>query len=470
MSKKAKADIERMPPQDIEAEMAVLGAMLTSGKAIVTARAMLTAGDFYHLQHGIIFDAILDCYRAEGEADQIIVAAFLKSTDSLDMVGGVVCLAKLTAEVATAANIRYHARIVGEMSRLRWLIVRAGEITNQAYERQGSHDLSEALVRDLLTRDIDSKDSHSQHLAEISPQVDAVLDLARKQRRRWAGMDCGFYDINDATNGLCLHEFTIWGARPGVGKTKLMLQMVMSAVREDPSSWVLIFSLEMTAIQLYQYWACQIAGIDLQRFRRGKITDEEYLSYTKAREELNGWPVIIDDNGSTTVEKMFASTERHMATNKIRLVFVDYLQLMDGSGDDGNAKFDRISKGLKEYKKRYPVHLSVLSQLSRAVEARHDRRPYLADLRDSGAIEQNCDNAWLLYRPGAYEHLRIEAQNAGQGKLQEFLHHVEVIGAKIRFGPQVTVHLTWLPDRAMFANLAPDAPPEIGGYEQVRLC
>jgi len=260
-------------------------------------------------------------------------------------------------------------------------------------------------------------------------------------------------------NGLCPEEFTVIGARPSVGKTRLALQMIQHIVLHEPDTWVLIFSIEMSRVQLYEYWACVLADLSLTRFRRGRLSVKEHQRFREARALIDSWPIIIDDASPLTLEQMYAATERHRAARPIKLVMIDYLQLMKGPGDSRNDVFDTISQGIKDYKKRFHLHVLVLSQLSRAVEARPDRRPNIGDLRDSGAIEQNADNVGLIYRPGAYEVLREKARK--KGELDLLLSAAELQLEKVRFGAPCSVGMIWSTERAVFL------PPYVPSQEEM---
>ena len=378
-------------------------------------------------------EAILDLHRYEGQVDQLLLYEVLKAQGKADETGGVCYLAELASEVATGSNVRYHGRILKQYALSRSLLSLTQEVQEKLYQQSPAIEVSQwALTRLLeLTRAHEQRRGHT--LREIMAEVDIKFAEACRIQRRWAGLDCGFPEINDLLNGLCPLEMTILGARPKVGKTRLALQMARCIAASGQGA-VLIYSLEMGRVQLGEFWGCMLADLDLTRFRRGWVTEEGKERYRTARAALDNWPVIVDDISPLSIPELYATTERHLAVHPdIRLVVIDFLQKMVGPDRNGEtAKIDAICQGLADYKKRYPVHLLVISQLSRSVEERADRRPQIDDLRGSGMIEALLDNSLLLYRPGAYDHLR-----AREGD------RVEIIAPLLRNAAPGVAHLQW---------------------------
>ena len=432
--------LARMPPQDVDVEQAALGAMMINNRAISEVMDWLKPTDFYCAPHGQIFTAICELFRYEGAVDLLLMADYLKGVNQLDEVGGVVYLAQVSSSVATAANIKHHARIIKKHALARSLLVFASKLTEKAYQDEPLDTSAWALGQCLdLTQEHEARRAYG--MPEIMSEVDAKLKEAMRTRRRWAGLDTGFGPLNDLLNGLCVHEMTICGASPKVGKTRLAMQ-IARCIAVSGQGKVLIYSLEMNRVQLGEYWGCVVAGLDLTRFRRGWLDDSEYRRYQEARAEIDQWPIIVDDQAGLTIPELYASSERHFARHSdIKLVIIDYLQLMTGPERDETPKFDNICRGLKDYKKRYPVHLWTLSQLSREVSTRVDRRPQTSDLRNTGMIEANADNIVLIYRPGLYDHLVKKEGN-----------RVELMCPILRNNAPGTAHLEWNPTTAQFVN------------------
>jgi len=284
---------------------------------------------------------------------------------------------------------------------------------------------------------------------EIVPDVRRAFEAAKESDREWAGLDCGFKKINDKLNGLCQAELTILAARPSIGKTRLAMQMAKNVAINEGEA-VGIFSLEMSKRQLGQYMVCAEAGVDLNRFRAGKVDMVEQQKLVEAEAKVSRLPIHIDDTTALTIPKLIAGTERLMDKANVKLIVIDYLQLMAGPGDGGNEKFDLISQGLKNFSKEFNIPVLCLSQLNRAVEARPDKRPHIGDLRDSGAIEQNAVNVLLIYRPGHYEELMEKCKNDHDAAALE--RQADILAEKTRFGPTGTIRLAWNSANASFEN------------------
>jgi len=447
--------LERMPPQSVETEMAVLGAMLMSRSATAAARQRLTSADFYHVPHGTIFTALCDLWDHQAEVDMLVLQAYLQDRGAMDMVGGIIYLSKISSVVATSANLRVHASRVAELASRRRAIEQCQRLTSAAYDGSvSSHDLGLAFLELAMSLGRDPDGERSWPLAEIAPIVETQYGKAAAAKRRWGGLDCGFVDINDLLNGLCANEFTILGADTRIGKTRLVLQMAGRIARRGAAG-VLVFSLELTREQVYRLLACLEADLSMTRYLRGALTVDEEERLKQQRREMDNLPIYVDGRGRLTIEAMAAETERALALDPdIRLIVVDYMQLIDAPGNSGYERMTYVARALKEFKKRYPVHLLVLSQLSLKVQERPDRRPHLGDLREAGSIGENADNALLLWRPGAYDDLRQRAERAerrdaanGQpwdpGRREHELGKVELIGAKVRFNGPGIVHLLW---------------------------
>ena len=434
-------DMERMPPQDLEAEQAVLSAMLISPRALAEVSDWLQPEDFYHAAHGILFSAICELSRFDGQVDQVTLADYLKGAGKLDEIGGVVYIGRIATEMATGANIRMHAPIIKKHALSRSLLSLSSTLAEKAYEQQGAQEVAQWALQALLTLTQDQEQRRGYSMREVMGEVQVQLEKSMAQKKKWAGLDTGFPGLNDRLNGLVEHEMTVCGASPKIGKTRLALQ-IARCVAASGQGRALIYSVEMKRIQLGQYWGCAVAGLDLARFRRGLVNEQEYDAYRSARAEIDQWPILVDDEAPLTIPQLYASAERQFAKHPdIRLVIIDYLQLMEGPEREETVKYDRILRQLKDFKKRYPVHLWVLSQLSREVGTRKDRRPLVGDLRGTGMIEANADNIVLIYRPGMYDHLYPT-----EG------HRVELICPYLRFSAPGSVPLQWNSGEARFDN------------------
>lgn len=441
----ALQNLERMPPQDLDVEKAVLSAMLLSPRFLSDVSDWLQPGDFYYTQHGILFTSICELHRFDGRLDSWTLADYLKGTGRLEQVGGLDYITRLASFSTTGANIKLHAQIVKKHALSRSLLALSSTLATTIYEQnKEAPEVAQWALQELLTLTQGQEQRKGYTMREVMDEVQAQLEKSMAQKKKWAGLDTGFPGLNNFLNGLVEHEMTICGASPKIGKTRLALQ-IARCVSVSGQGRVLIYSVEMKRIQLGQYWGCAVAELDLARFRRGLLNEQEYKAYQQARAEIDQWPIIIDDEAPLTIPQLYASAERQFAKHAdIKLVIVDYLQLMEGPEREDTPKYDKILRQLKDFKKRYPVHLWVLSQLSREVNTRKDRRPQVSDLRGTGMIEANADNIALIYRPGMYEHL-----------LPTEGHRVELICPYLRFSPPGSVPLQWNPDKARFDN--PDA-------------
>lgn len=443
---------ERLPPQAVEVEQAVLGAMLIDGRAVGRALEILGPDGtcFYHDPHGRIYQAMVGLYERSEAVDQLTVSEELKRRQQLDAVGGVVYLATLSAEVATSANIDYHARIVLDRALSRRLIDAAGQISAQAYEGRSEVqqliDWAEQQIFSLserrLSQGFESLDSVLQGTFE-------QIEQAHRQISSVTGVDTGYTDLNEKTAGFQKGELIILAARPSVGKTALALSIARNAAMEAGVG-VAIFSLEMSKIQLAQRLLCIETRLNLHNLRTGRLRDDDWLNLTRNIGKLSQAPIYIDDSAGITVLEARAKARRLKREKGVGLVIIDYLQLMSTHEQSSSREqeISRISRGLKALAKELDVPVLALSQLSRAVESRSDRRPQLSDLRESGSIEQDADMVMFIYRPDLYG-----LKSPDGGSLEGM---AEVIIGKQRNGPTGSVQLMWNPECASYENLAPE--------------
>lgn len=434
---------QRIPPQNVEAEQAVLGAMLLSHDAVVVAMEKLQSQDFYRDVHRIIFEAMEHLHRENKEIDVITLPDELKRMKKLDDVGGLEYVLNLPNLVGSAANIEYYANIVAEKALARNLISTCTELTTEAYDGQKE---TEALLDDAERRILQLSDTKNRgDFASVGAVVEVTLDKITKLYENKAGLTglpTGFRDLDRMTSGLQPSDLILVAARPSMGKTAFTLNIAQNVgVRQHKT--VAFFSLEMSQEQLVQRLLCQIAHIDSQKLRTGQLnSDEEWTRLTDACDKLYESPIYIDDTPGISVAEMRSKARRLKSEHGLDLIIVDYLQLMQGrNAESRQQEISEISRSLKALARELKVPLIALSQLSRSVESRQDKRPMLSDLRESGALEQDADIVSFLYREDYYD------------KETENQHITEVILAKHRNGPVGSVKLYFKNEFTLFLNL-----------------
>ena len=431
---------ERVPPQNIEAEQAVLGAMLIDKEAIAKASEILTSSDFYREAHRVIFNAMLELYNKNEAVDMVTVTEILKRDNKLEDIGGLAYITSLANVVLTAANVKYHADIVAEKSVLRQLVRVSTEIAAMGYEANEDVgtllDTAESRILEISNR---------KKKADFTPINDVLMvsvhniEKLINNKGGLTGLPSGFADLDKLTSGLHPSDFIILAARPSMGKTALALNIVQNValrahkkIGGEPRS-VAFFSLEMSKEQLVNRMLCAEAGIDSQRLRVGEMGDKDWDALWGACDLMSKAKIYIDDTAGITVMDMRSRARRLKAEHGLDLIVVDYLQLMQGSGKRNNSgdrqqEVSEISRSLKALARELDVPVLALSQLSRSVEARQIKRPMLSDLRESGSLEQDADIVAFLYREDYYN---PETENK----------HTELIIAKHRNGPVDTVNL-----------------------------
>lgn len=434
---------QRIPPQNVEAEQAVLGAMLLSHDAVIVAMEKLQSQDFYRDVHRIIFEAMEHLHRENKEIDVITLPDELKRMKKLDDVGGLEYVLNLPNLVGSAANIEYYANIVAEKALARNLISTCTELTTEAYDGQKE---TEALLDDAERRILQLSDTKNRgDFASVGAVVEVTLDKITKLYENKAGLTglpTGFRDLDRMTSGLQPSDLILVAARPSMGKTAFTLNIAQNVgVRQHKT--VAFFSLEMSQEQLVQRLLCQIAHIDSQKLRTGQLnSDEEWTRLTDACDKLYESPIYIDDTPGISVAEMRSKARHLKSEHGLDLIIVDYLQLMQGrNAESRQQEISEISRSLKALARELKVPLIALSQLSRSVESRQDKRPMLSDLRESGALEQDADIVSFLYREDYYD------------KETENQHITEVILAKHRNGPVGSVKLYFKNEFTLFLNL-----------------
>ncbi len=442
-------DLGRMPPQAVEVEQAVLGAMMLEQRAIVRAIEILDESCFYHAPHSRIFAAMSTLFEQGTAVDQLTLTEELKRRGQLDDVGGVVYLAKLGSEVATTANIDFHARIVLEKALSRKLIETSSEIIERAYAAdEDVQTLIDNAEQKLFTLSENQIGEGFEPLEKVMGETFEHLEHVHAGAGTVLGVDTGFADLNDQMSGFQKGDLIILAARPSVGKTAFALTMARNAAVEAGVGMA-IFSLEMSKMQLAQRLLSVETKVDLHKLRTGRLSDEDWMNLTHNIDRLARAPIYIDDTPGISVLEARAKARRLQREHGVGMVIIDYLQLMSGHmrTQSREQEISHISRGLKAMAKELDVPVLALSQLSRAVESRTDRRPQLSDLRESGSLEQDADVVMFIYRPEMYD------LKSPDGESLEGL--AQIIIGKQRNGPVGSVDLMWNKESATYEKMAP---------------
>ena len=443
-------DLGRMPPQAVEVEQAVIGAMMLEQRAIVRAVEILDESCFYHAPHSRIFAAMTELFERGIAVDQLTLTEELKRRGQLDDVGGVVYLAKLGSEVATTANIDFHAQIVLEKALGRKLIETSSEVIERAYAAdEDVQTLIDSAEQKLFSLSENQIGEGFERLKEVMGETVDHLDRIHAGAGTVLGVDTGFPELNDQMSGFQKGDLVILAARPSVGKTALALTLARNAA-VNVEAGVAVFSLEMSKIQLVQRLLSIETKVDLHKLRTGRLSDEDWMHLTHNINRLAEAPIYIDDTPGISVLEARAKARRLMREYGIGMVIIDYLQLMSGHirTQSREQEISQISRGLKAMAKELDVPVLALSQLSRAVESRTDRRPQLSDLRESGSLEQDADVVMFIFRPEMYE------LKSPDGESLEGI--AEIIIGKQRNGPVGSVNLAWNKESATFEAMAPE--------------
>lgn len=438
----------KVPPQNIEAEQSVVGAILIENSALYKAIELISTNDFYKEAHRRIFLAMLELCEKNEAIDLVTLTEYLRKKNELESVGGVTYLSLLSNTVPTAANIRYHSKIVREKALLRNLISTATEIVTRGYE--DSQDIEELLdYAENAIFSISEKKIRPSFIAirDIITDSFETIERLSEKKELVTGISTGFDKLDTLTSGFQPADLIIVAGRPSMGKTAFCLCIAQYAgiKKRQP---VAIFSLEMAKEQLVMRMLCAEARVDSHKLRSGFLSKSDWPKLTTAAERLSEAPIFIDDTPGTSVLEMKAKARRLKAEHDLGLIIVDYLQLMSGrvdrrrgGADTREQEISEISRSLKALAKELSVPVIALSQLNRAVESRHDKRPMLADLRESGAIEQDADVILFIFREEVY---KTTEENKGIA---------EIIIGKQRNGPVGTVELAFIDKYTRFENL-----------------
>jgi len=440
----------RLPPQNLEAEKAVLGAILLDNQALYKALEFISPDEFYLPKHCRIFEAMIALAEHNQVIDLVTLSDHLQHAGALEVIGGNAYLTDLAQAVATAASVTYHAKLIHETGINRILINVATEIVTRGYE--GTKRVDELL--DYAEKNIFGI-AERRLKRSFSPMNDVVnstvehINKLYEQKEKITGIPTGFADLDDMTAGLQPSDLIIVAGRPSTGKTSLALGMALHAALHPRQYKVAIFSLEMSKEQLCMRLLSAAGALDMHRIRTGQLSKEDWAHLVRAASALTESKIYIDDTSGLTALDLRAKVRRQKAETGIDLVMVDYLQLMSGREDLDNRQqeISDISKSLKSLAKELNIPVVALSQLSRAVESRESKRPVLADLRESGAIEQDADLVMMIYREDMYS---TEPKDPDKGYV------TDISIAKHRNGPTGPVKLTFLPRCAKFANYIPE--------------
>jgi replicative DNA helicase len=436
-------ELGRNPPQNISAEQAALGSMLLQEDAILHGVDILRPEDFYKKSHQIIFKCILELFEKSRGVDLVTLTEELNRVNLLEEIGGVTYLTNLINSVPTAANIEYYIKIIEEKSILRNLINSATKIISMGYEEKEDAkvllDKAEHLVFEISQRNIRQSFVPIKEL--ITDSYEKIEDLYHREEFI-TGVSSGFDEFDEITTGFQPSEFIVIAGRPAMGKTAFCMSIAQYA-SISKNTPVAIFSLEMSKSQLVQRMLCSEARIDAHNLRKGRLAEKDWAPLSNAAGRLASAPIFIDDTAGITCLEIKAKARRLKAQHNLGLVIIDYLQLISSSGriENRQQEISEISRSLKGLARELNVPVIAVSQLSRAVEQRIERRPRLSDLRESGAIEQDADLVVFIYRE---EYYKPKTEKKGIA---------EVIISKQRNGPTGKVELTFVKEYAKFENL-----------------
>ena len=437
--------VSKVPPNDVEAEQAVLGSMLTDKDAVSAAIEVLKKDDFYREDNKAIYEAMINLYNKPEPIDIITVKDELESMGKFELVGGLEYLADLPEKVPTTANVEKYIKIVEEKSMLRGLIKTSNDLINLGYDEtqdvNSVMDQAERKVFDLMQN---RNQTGYSAIKDVLVDSFAQLELLYNQKEGITGVPSGFAELDLRTAGFHNSELIILAARPAMGKTAFALNIATNVATRSNIP-VLLFSLEMSKEQLVNRILCSEAMVDSNKLKTGKIEENDWVKIVEALGPLSESEMYIDDTAGISITEIRAKARKLKLEKNIGLIVIDYLQLIQGSGNRRNGsreqEISEISRSLKILAKELNIPVIALSQLSRAAEQRNDHRPMLSDLRESGSIEQDADIVMFLYRDDYYND---ESENK---------NIAEVILAKNRSGSIGTAELLWMSNYTKFANI-----------------
>ena len=439
--------LDRMPPQNIEAEQAVLGAMLIERDAINKVVEKLKETDFYREDHKLLFRTMVNLFAKGNAVDIVTIVDDLRREGKLEAAGGIAYIGMLNDIVPTAANVKYHTEIVEEKSLLRSLIYTATNIAAMGYEAseevRSIVDRAEKMMLEVSNR------RGGQGFVPIKDIVFTALErieYLQTNPGQMTGVVTGFAELDRVTNGMQPSDLVLIAARPSMGKTAFVLNICANAAIRSKAP-IAFFSLEMSKEQLVQRMICSESAIDSQKLRAGSLDDRDWKKLMIGSNAISGAPIFIDETPSITVLELRSKARRLKSEHNLQMIIIDYLQLMSGGGsskeDNRQQEISEISRSLKALARELRVPVLALSQLSRSVEGRANKRPMLSDLRESGSLEQDADIVMFLYRDEYYDREAEQPNN-----------EAEIIIAKHRNGPTETLKLFFHKQFTRFDNLS----------------
>lgn len=445
MAKKQESLAAKVPPQNLDAEMSVLGAILIDDEVLGTVSDRLKPHDFYDNRHEIIYGAMFSLYERHRPVDLLTLSDELNKKSQLELVGGSTYLTELTNYVPTAAHAEAYADMIIQKAMRRRLIKASSDIATLGYdEEKNIQELLETAEAELFSvSDAGTKQDLVSLEQILTESFDRIEELHR-DRGKLRGVKTGYRDIDNMTAGLQKSDLLILAARPAMGKSTFALNLAYNIATKEKQA-VLVFSLEMSKEQLVDRMLAEAAGVDAWNIRTGNLSDDDFEKLSNAMGEMAEAPIFIDDTPGMTVLEMRTKARREAHNQPLGLIVIDYLQLMQGSGRSGSdnrvQEVSEISRGLKLIARELNVPVLALSQLSRSVESRNPQIPQLADLRESGSIEQDADIVMFIYREDYYNP-ETDRQ-----------HITDLIIAKHRNGPTGRVELYFHPERLKFMSL-----------------
>jgi len=438
--------IKRVLPHSVEAEQSVIGSMLMDREAIIAASEIITADDFYQHQYGVMFEAMVELFNENRPVDLITLQNRLKEKDVPPEVSSLDFVRDIITTVPTSANVKSYANIVREKAVLRRLIKVNEDIANTCYAGKEPLETILATTEKTVFDLLQSRNSGDfVPIRQVAMNVLEKIEEASKNQGTVTGIPTGFIDLDYKTSGLQPSDFILIAARPSMGKTAFVLNLV-DHIAVKKGLPCMVFSLEMSKEQLVNRMLAMESNVDSQKLRTGTLSDSDWDAVVEGIGVIGNSKLIIDDTPGISIMELRSRCRKMKLEYGLSVVIIDYLQLMSGSGkgggDNRQQEISEISRSLKALARELSAPVIALSQLSRACETRQDHRPMLSDLRESGAIEQDADVVMFLYRDDYYN------------KDTETPNQAEIIIAKQRNGPIGTVHLAWLPDYTKFANLS----------------
>lgn len=435
---------DRIPPQNIDAEQAVLGAIFLEPASMTVTSEVLIPEDFYRSSHQRIYTVMLKLNDHGKAVDLITVSEELSASKNLEEIGGVSYLSELAGSVPTAANVEYYVRIVEEKSLLRRLIRTATNIAQEGYSREDEvEELLGEAEKNIMEVAQRKNAGAFQNIKDVLVRTYDNIEVLTNRKGDVTGIPTGFTELDRMTAGFQRNDLIIVAARPSVGKTAFALNIAQNVATKTEEN-VAIFSLEMGAEQLVMRMLCAEGNINAQNLRTGSLTDEDWRKLTMAMGSLSNAGIYIDDTPGVRIGEIRSKCRRLKQEQGLGMILIDYLQLIQGNGRSGENRqqeVSEISRSLKALARELQVPVIALSQLSRGVEQRQDKRPMMSDIRESGSIEQDADIVAFLYRDDYYD------------KESENKDIIEIIIAKQRNGPVGTVSLAFVKEYNKFVNL-----------------